>query len=223
MKKLPMLAVWLMTLSAPGCGNDPMLDGKSVGQWRRALSDPNPKVRSQAARKLGEIGVAAKAAIPDLAAALNDADDQVRFAAINALWTIGPDAAEAFPAVIGALKSDKSVEVRESAVRALADIDANLAVAPTSAALTEDADPRVRLKAAEALSKLGRHAATAIPALISALQDADYDVRTAAVDALAAMGSEAKSAVPALQAIANRNQLADPNAVNAALTAIQGK
>jgi HEAT repeat protein len=222
MNKLSTLAVCL-TLSALGCSKDPMLDGKSVGQWRRALSDPNPKVRSQAARKLGEIGAAAKAAVPDLAAALNDADKQVRFAAVNALWTMGPDAAEAFPAVLGALKSDKSVEVRESAVRALADIDPNLAVPPISGALTEDADPRVRLKAAEALSKLGHHATAAIPALISALNDADYDVRTGAVDALAAMGSEAKTAVPALQAMANRSQLADPDAVNAALKAIEGR
>src|SRR5580704_8461361 len=165
MKKFCPLLICIITLNAVGCSKDPMLDGKSVNQWRKALSDPDPKVRAQAARKLGEIGGEAKSAAPDLAAALNDVDEQVRFAAINALWAMGPDAAGTFPAVLGALKGDKSVDVRESAVRALADIDASLAVAPISAALTEDADPRVRLKGAQALNKLGRRASAAIPSL----------------------------------------------------------
>ncbi len=223
MKKICALLICIVTLNAFGCSKDPMLDGKSVNQWRKALSNPDPKARAQAAQKLGEIGSEAKSVAPDLASALNDVDEQVRFEAINALWAMGSDAADVFPAVMAALKGDKSVEVRESAVRALADIDPSLAVAPISAALTEDVDPRVRLKAAEALSKLGRHATAAIPSLIAALNDTDYNVRTAAVDALAEMGSEAKSAVPVLQAMANRSQLADPNAVDAALRGIQGR
>ena len=60
---------------------------------RKALRDPDPKVRSRAARTLHWSGQA-KATAPALIAALKDPDRDVRDAAAWALGAVGPEAGE---------------------------------------------------------------------------------------------------------------------------------
>lgn len=54
------------------------------------LKDEDPVVRRLAAYALGQMGPAAKAALPDLTAALQDGDRNVITAAVNAIRAIDP-------------------------------------------------------------------------------------------------------------------------------------
>jgi hypothetical protein len=69
-----------------------------------ALSDPDPKVRLQAARALARIGPPAKDAVAALTRALDDSDVAVRANAARALGQIGPEARNAVPELIRSLK-----------------------------------------------------------------------------------------------------------------------
>src|SRR5439155_16911918 len=77
-----------------GCGKEqPMLaGGKPVSHWVQALQNPDPKVRKQAAFKLGNVGPADPTALPALIEALKDRDAGVRREAILALLKCGPAA-----------------------------------------------------------------------------------------------------------------------------------
>jgi len=66
----------------------------------QSLSDPDPGVRTQAARALARMTDKAKPALPALTAALNDPDEDVRIAATRALGQLGPAAAPALPELI---------------------------------------------------------------------------------------------------------------------------
>jgi len=71
----------------------------------QSLSDPDPGVRTQAARALARMGDTAKPALPELIQALRDPDEGVRIAATKALGQMGPTAAPALPALIDLLKT----------------------------------------------------------------------------------------------------------------------
>ncbi len=73
------------------------------------LSDPNPRVRAEAARALSRIGSAAQAAVPQLIEQLQDPDRDVRQAAARALGQIGPAAAPAVPALITLIETNDSL------------------------------------------------------------------------------------------------------------------
>jgi HEAT repeat protein len=65
----------------------------------------------------------------------------------------------------------------------------------------KDKDADKRRAAAEELSKAGKDAVDAAPALIAALKDSDIFVRTFAAQALGDIGADPKKAVPALTAL----------------------
>src|SRR5439155_4080601 len=90
MKKAVVLTFVLLSA---GCSHDPAYAGKRSSQWRRELQDPKAEVRRAAAAGLGEVGVSARAFVPDLAAALKDVDEGVRVRAAVSLWGMGPAAA----------------------------------------------------------------------------------------------------------------------------------
>ncbi|NET43386.1 HEAT repeat domain-containing protein [Okeania sp. SIO2B3] len=68
------------------------------------------------------------------------------------------------------------------------------AAVPGLVKLLEDSDSNVRMRAADALGKIGSE--TAIPELIKLLEDSDYSVRHSAAEALGKIGSE--TAIPEL-------------------------
>jgi HEAT repeat protein len=77
-------------------------------------------------------------------------------------------------------------------------------IAPLLEALREP-QPEARLKALQAIEKLGPQAVEAIPALVDTLGDGEAEVRAAAAGALGAIGPAAESAIPALiKALADR-------------------
>src|SRR5439155_5502063 len=83
------------------------------------LKDKDKAVRQNAAYALGEIGQAAKDAVPALLKALKDEDTEVKKYAMGALGEIGPDAKAAVPALIETLKDD---DLRYHAASALGGI-----------------------------------------------------------------------------------------------------
>jgi HEAT repeat protein len=114
-------ATVVLAVCAFGCGKGrPILaGGKPVSHWTAALRDPNPRVRTEAAAKLGNVGPADPAALTALAAALKDADAGVRREVIVALVKCGPAAREAVPALEEMRRGDRDAQVRAYAGRAL--------------------------------------------------------------------------------------------------------
>ncbi|HUR54968.1 MAG TPA: HEAT repeat domain-containing protein [Gemmataceae bacterium] len=84
--------------------------------------DPNPLVREHAAEAAGDIGPAAKDAVPALAKAMKDPEHKVRRDAVRSLGQIGPAAAPVLADVKALMKDDEEI-VREAATRAARLID----------------------------------------------------------------------------------------------------
>jgi HEAT repeat protein len=114
-------ATVLAVLFVAGCHRDrPMLaGGKPVSHWTEALRDRDPKVRKEAAFKLGNVGSADPAALPALTAALKDPDAGVRREVILALVKCGPAAREAVPALTEMKQHDRDAQVRAYAAKAV--------------------------------------------------------------------------------------------------------
>jgi HEAT repeat protein len=191
-----------------------------------ALGDADRDVRVSAVESLGELGAAAKEAVPDLVKVLlQDKDWFVRFAAAEALGKIQAEAAPALSQVL----EDGSGNAAFLALMALREIGPEAGEAiPSLIGLLEGADPLLRTKAAETFAfiepvsedtvslliqklgdadddgqqaitrALGAIGSEAVPQLIEALGDEDPNMQERAAGALGQMGAEAKEAVPAL-------------------------
>jgi HEAT repeat protein len=96
--------------------------------------------------------------------------------------------------------NNANADERRQAIHALGAIgaDAPEAVSPLAAIMLEDADRETRIEAALALTKMGKAARPAVPALARALADEEPFVRMNAALALLRQGEEARPAVPAL-------------------------
>src|SRR5205085_2658930 len=119
----PMMRLLLLglILFASGCGKEAEYKGRPVHAWASALQDSAPMARRDAAAALGEIGAAAKSAVPDLAQALHDPDVGVRIKVAAALWGMGAAARAAVPDLLTAVH-DPNIEVRLNAVGALGEM-----------------------------------------------------------------------------------------------------
>src|SRR5579871_4241735 len=193
------LAAFPISIAA-GAEKAPATIPELIGQ----LSSNDFHARQNAARQLGNLGLAARGAVPGLGKllhdqyaevrgaagkalgqigkpsvsvlveALKDRDAGVRIRAAQALGQAGPDAKEAVPALIEALK-DKQVEVRIAVVDALGEMgDEGKEAAPRLARLLHDSSVRVREHLRIALTKIG---AAAVEPLADALGDDKPDVR----------------------------------------------
>ena len=111
------LAFLLAGCSQPA--GPPLAGGKPFSHWLQAIKDPDPKVRKQAAFKLGNIGPQDEGALPALLEALQDKHAQVRGEAILAILKFGPEAAQAEPILTRMQKEDRDDRVRELARKAI--------------------------------------------------------------------------------------------------------
>ena len=166
-----------------------------------ALKQPEPAVRVAAADTLGNIGPAAKEAIPDLATLLGDEDREVSRHAAPALGRIGP---AAVPELIEVARW-RSRYTTDMASTAFADLKADAATVRELVRLMGNVkeDPAVRAFAATALGHMPEKAQGEMPELIRVLGDENNDVRTAARWAL---GQTGPKGIPALrEALKNDN------------------
>ncbi|MBI3180273.1 MAG: HEAT repeat domain-containing protein [Deltaproteobacteria bacterium] len=208
--------------------------GRKLSAWTLSLESKVDYERRQACEALGELGPAAKEAVPKLVLRLEDVNEGVAEFAAVALAKIGPDAVPALEAV---LKRDEP-KLRLYAAEALSTIDArheaagreliNAATGLGNAELAErgrgalvklkaqavplvtpilsDHYAPVRLQAAKILGEVGPEAASAVDALAGLAKiDRDISVRKEAMRAMARIGPREKVA-PILEAALN-----DPN------------
>ena len=169
-----------------------------VQHYIENLDLPHEDDRKHAAETLGQIGAAAKDAVPQLIELLKDPGEGVRRAAAGALGQIGAAAAVVVPRLAELLRNPVA-DVREVAAGALGVFGAEAKDAvPLLVALLKDPGEYVRRAAAYALGRIGPEAKDAIPHLIELLKDPDEGVRRAAAYALGKIGPEAKDAIPHL-------------------------
>lgn len=211
-------------------------DGKAeavpVLQWLLKVEGP-AEPRWRAADALGQIGVAARPAGPELIAALKDSDSHVRSVAAKSLGELAPDVPGAVEALVelfpdpqvirvvsrfhqeGApavprlieLLTHPDVTVRWNASRTLGKIgEPSMPAVPAILKHMTDPDPIIREHAAEALGDIGPAAAATIPDLVKLLTDPEWKVRRDTVRALGQMGPVAKPVLVQVQAMKS-----DPN------------
>lgn len=125
-------------------------DAQNIDILAQQLQSRDPSLRLRAAKALGDLGPAARAAVPALAAVLADPDGDARRAAVAAIRQIQPNE-----------------RPTEALVRAVA-------------ADLRDPDSNLRLLAARTLGRFGPAAAVAAPDLLALRADPDPDVRRAA-------------------------------------------
>jgi HEAT repeat protein len=151
----------------------------------------DPRVRSQAAWALGEIGAAAKDAAPELVRAIEDPEPGLAGQAASALGKLG---------LAG---GDKLVDIvrggKPSAVYAARAIKTPIQGATPAllTALNKESALEARIAYIEALGAQGRMGAEAVPTLVE-LAGQDGAPRVHVMAALGNMGEGAKTAVPFL-------------------------
>ncbi|WP_322857611.1 fumarate reductase/succinate dehydrogenase flavoprotein subunit [Mycobacterium shigaense] len=141
----------------------------AAGQYRRALDDPDDRVRIEAVRALVSVDD-----VDGVVTATGDESREVRIAAAAGLATLRGGAA-AFSALIG----DPDPLVRAAALAALGELGCGPDDFKTVEKALQAPAWQVRQGAARALS--GAAAELAVPRLSEALSDAHLDVRKAAV------------------------------------------
>jgi len=164
---------------------------------REALTDPDARTRAGAVDAIRKFGPAAQGLGPAILPLLNDEQEEVRRIAGFTLQTV-PFCTEIGPAELRQLFGSRHREVRASAVRALAKLDADPEVIEAIRGALDDPDAFVRESAAVGLGELGGKAGAAVPSLVAALADPSGRVRFFAVAALGKIGPAASPAVPSL-------------------------
>ncbi len=120
---------WLFCVVAvlAGCRGKPegppQAAGKPITHWLEALHDPDVKLRTEAAKKLGNVGGADPQALPALIEALADPEPEVRLAAMDGVVKFGPGGKDAIPALEKIRDGDADAHLRDLAVRMIKHIE----------------------------------------------------------------------------------------------------
>ncbi|MBI3416917.1 MAG: HEAT repeat domain-containing protein [Verrucomicrobia bacterium] len=168
---------------------------------QRLLPKPRGlKDRWLAAWALGEFGLMAQSAMPDLIHALNDPSSGVQRQAAEAIPLLGPTRTNSVAALIRAL-SNPDNEVQLNAIRALAWLGPDAAPAVPALAAQLHATNVLAREAAGALGQIGTNSASAMPALLEAFDRGDAEISASVIQAIGRIGPRAKQALPALRKI----------------------
>jgi HEAT repeat protein len=167
----------------------------------RALKNPVPEVRRDAAATLGAIHSEPALVVPALIKALDDTNWDVRDTTCAWLSVFAPESKLAVPRLVKMLDDGDSM-ARDAAADALWRIDPQTAaqtVVPMRIKWLSDSFSAARAHNAYELGYLKARAKTAVPKLIELLKDEDADVRTAAATALKQIDPE--TAAPILRVL----------------------
>jgi HEAT repeat protein/MFS family permease len=156
----------------------------------KALRDPSPRVRRQAANALARLG--GDGAAEALVRHLEENPDLVEEETIEALGELGDF--RATPVLLGLLQSPRSL-LRRAAAKALGRVGDRQAIEALAAAAAEPGDPDLRRASLQALRAIG--ATEAGEVISDALFDPHPSVRIAAAEAVAEL--ELVAAVPNLR------------------------
>ncbi len=147
------------------------------GELLRALSDPSPQVRRNAARALGRLDDAHVAtALSQFVAENRDLVDEET---LEALGDIG--AIEA-TGIVQSFLTDPRAAMRRQAAKTLGRLGSSDALRPLENAAADPTDPELRRAAIQALRLLNSPDASLV--IGRALQDPDFSVRAAAAEAV---------------------------------------
>lgn len=150
-----------------------------------------------ALHKLGEMADAALPALPAVNAALTHSDAYVRIHAALALWRIDENTEDTVPVFVAELRN-ADAGVRSFAATALAmGPQDDAVIAPLRSALS-DANPYVRLHAAETLYQYPEQQAAASQVILTHLTDKEANVRWLATFILGELLPKSEVAVTAL-------------------------
>jgi HEAT repeat protein len=165
-------------------------DPSSAADWLVRRRRLDSLLRLQAAVMIGDPGE--PEAIRLLAEALSDSEADVRELAAAALSEFGAGGRAALPALIQAVQDENPV-VRRRAIRAIGMIGPDAVDDALAAVMvaTDDLDDSVAMQAIATLGEFGPLAASAIPALISAIWTGDVRRRAVAGASLTRMGAAA--------------------------------
>lgn len=153
----------------------------ATAELRKALTDPSPKIRREAALALARLGgdEAADALLAHVIEHPELLDDDV----VEALGRLPTERTE--EVLIGLLRDPRSI-LRRSAAKTLGRIESQAAVPHLIHAAREQEDVEMRRAALQALRHL--EAREAEPAIIEALMDPHPSVRVAAAEAVSELG-----------------------------------
>jgi HEAT repeat protein len=150
--KTALVRLWLGASLATAPASAGQDTAKDVQELIVTLKSDKVAERAAAARILGEMGPAAKEAVPELQAALSDADKDVRRSAARSLGDIGPGSQPAVGALGKTLK-DADAQVRQAAAYALGRIG-DPSAKPFLEAAKKDTNEGVKRAAKDSLKAL---------------------------------------------------------------------
>jgi HEAT repeat protein len=207
----PTLAFTLLLCGLAPAQTGLLIQGKSVSAWLKALNDPSPLVRQQAANALGQLqGADAKAAVAPLVEAMQDKDFAVRTLSATALAKIGsPDAVTG---LVKAIADPKSIG-RVEASMALRNLGPR--AEPAIPALLEMLNRKELIIRNTALTVLEGIGQGSVAPLIKVLPQAEPDLAELVVLALGRLRS--RDAIPALTAARQHKSVSVRLAAAAAL------
>jgi len=152
-------------------------DPRSVETLVLLLHDKVPAVRDEAVAVLASFG---ESAVTPLVNALAHDDWRIRLRAAEALCVVRSPTA--IPPLVGLVKRDPDTAVRQEAARALGDLG-NADPVVVDALLEAMEEPRLRVRAIEALGKIGdRRVLPVLFRLLGALPTGEYADRTPACE-----------------------------------------
>ena len=169
---------------------------KSVPHLKKALSDPNKKLRLEVLSTLGAMGPSAESAIPEIVNQIGDKNKEVRKASIKCLGAIDTKLKPAIPRLVEAL-SDEDSSVRLESVSTLSKIyHNNEVVVPALTKALSDKDGSVELNAIIALGRL--KAESAVKPIMEKLSHGHPSMKWAAIESLGQIGEASHPAIPKL-------------------------
>ncbi len=145
-------------------GRSLRLARRSAADLAGLLDDPRPKVRDQVIARLARLG---QEAVPALAAVVRADGKRGVLARRNAVWALCRTRAPEARAAVRVALADPDASVRQAAVHAAGVEKDGRAVDRLMTMVSTD-EPPIRLKAAEALGRLGQP--RAVPALLEGLR-----------------------------------------------------
>jgi glucose/arabinose dehydrogenase len=144
-------------------GKSLKLAGRGAAELTPLLDDPRPRVRDQVIARLAKIG---PDAVPHLESVVTSPKQSLE-ARRNAVWALCRIPVPAARSALRLALSDKELSVRLTAAHAVS-VERDHGASATLMSLVQSDEPPVRLKAAEALGRIGK--ASAVPALLDGLR-----------------------------------------------------
>ncbi|MCX8140863.1 MAG: HEAT repeat domain-containing protein [Gemmataceae bacterium] len=191
-------------------------ENNPIKQLIKIVDDPSQPLdtRIEAAYLIGKLGVSAKEAIPHLITVLRRLQgrelEPLQIAIIDSLAQMGYTARIALPALT--MASGRSIDIDLAIKRATKAILSTTDEHDVTSLVKQlgSSDPSQRLRAVDALRRLGDEAKEASSALMELLDDADYTVRNAAIEALLTISRDRKIPDAIIRAIAKELNESDP-------------